>query len=303
MALGHFSFDESTNISLSTPAKRSLIRSAQIKLNQILFRHYTNAPYISGDSIASLADYYVYGKTGTEPLILKKLLHSRSVFLNSDKLDNFFAELKNIEISDLILITGNSDLNFIDFVPLPCKIKLWICQNNGMPFAPNIITLPLGIENIRLGRLGLKKWYKRRGNEKKSTKILVPPMSPTNEGRFLAVEFTKKNPELFDVHTSYLHERSYFNLVKKYQFILCCEGNGFENHRTWEALYLGTFPVMLRTRWSISLQYLNLPILLVDSLEDLTEETVSQFAKDNRDFNPDYCDQLWIPFWKKVIQG
>jgi hypothetical protein len=186
---------------------------------------------------------------------------------------------------------------------LPDQIKLWLCQNNAMPERDNLFTLPIGIENMRLGRLGLPKWYRLGGENSIQEKILVPPMSPTNPSRFIAVEQAKANPKLFDVFTNYLLENEYFDLTRKYKFILCCEGNGFENHRIWETLYQDSFPVMVRTPWSISLAYLNLPILFVDSLDEITDETLANFARANVEFRAKDCSQLWTPFWNKLIHG
>ncbi len=271
-------------------------------MNQIRFRNSTNSPYISGDSISKLADYYVYGRAGIQKLNREKLSRARTIFVNSDRLLNFLEEVDGIELNELTLITGNSDFNFTNPVDLPSAIRMWFCQNNGMPKKNDIFTLPIGIENLRLGRLGHPKWYQPRFKNAITNKILVPPMSPTNSLRFAAVEYAKKNSSLFDVFTNYLHEREYFMLTRNYRFVLCCEGNGFENHRIWETLYQGSFPVMVKSAWALSLQYLELPILFVDSLSDLTEGCLAEFAEVNRGFNPQDHDQLWIPFWSRIIQ-
>jgi hypothetical protein len=245
----------------------------------------------------------VYGKHGNEPLNIEKLLKAKSVFVNSHRLGDFLREVRGLELNEITLVTGNSDLNFTQIQNLPDQIKLWLCQNNAMPERNNLLTLPIGIENMRLGRLGLPKWYRRRGDNSIQDKILVPPMAPTNPSRFLAVEQAKANPKLFDVFTDYLLENEYFDLTRKYKFVLCCEGNGFENHRIWETLYQDSFPVMVRSPWSISLAYLNLPILFVDSLEEISHENLSNFAKVNANFSATDCPQLWTPFWGNLIHA
>jgi hypothetical protein len=60
---------------------------------------------------------------------------------------------------------------------------------------------------------------------------------------------------------------------------------------------------MVRTPWSISLAYLNLPILFVDSLDEITDETLANFARANVEFRAKDCAQLWTPFWIKLIHG
>jgi len=55
--------------------------------------------------------------------------------------------------------------------------------------------------------------------------------------------------------------------IAKHKFCLCPRGNGIDTHRFWEAQYLNTIPVILRSDWTQA--YSNLPILLVNSWENL----------------------------------
>lgn len=301
MSLVDYPFSNPPKFQSYTPAPRSLTRSTIIKINQFRFREKNNSPFISGDSIASLTDYYVYGKSGNENLDVKKLERSNSIFVNSDKLFKLIKEIGNKPIKARVLITGNSDFNFTKKYILPKSFKLWLCQNNAMPKSKNVFTLPIGIENLRLGRLGLQRYYKPHNSNVIEDKILVPPMSPTNLQRINAVNFAVKNPALFAVYTQYLYEKSYFELTRNYHFVLCCEGNGFENHRIWETLYQGSFPILINSKWADSLRYLKLPLLIVDSLNDLTRYRLQKFLSSNIDFEPKNLPQLWIPFWKELI--
>ena len=275
----------------------------KIKLNQFRFRNSTNSPFLSGDSFAALTDYYIYGKFDNQKIDLKRLHNAKSLFLNSHMIRIFLHDIQNIELNNVVLVTGNSDLNFVSPIIMPKGIELWLCQNNAMPFHPKIRTLPIGIENLRYGRLGLKKWYKSISSNSISNKILVPPMSPTNPKRITAIQYAQGKKDVFDTYTEYLHENDYFSLVEKYKFILCCEGNGFDNHRVWETLYRGSFPVLIRSPWSESLEYLNLPILLVESLEKINIDMLSGFLAKYAAFNPKDYPQLWTPFWKKIIDS
>ena len=301
MSLVDYPFSDPPKIQLYTPAPRSLSRSTIIKINKFRFRDKNNSPFISGDSIASLTDYYVYGKSGNENLDIEKLLRSNSIFVNSDKLWKLIREITNKPIKTRVLVTGNSDFNFTKQYTLPKSFNLWLCQNNAMPESKNVFTLPIGIENLRLGRLGLQRYYKPHNSNVIEDKILVPPMSPTNLQRHDAVNFAVKNPALFAVYTQYLHEKSYFELTRNYRFVLCCEGNGFENHRIWETLYQGSFPILINSKWADSLRYLKLPLLIVDSLNDLTKFKLQKFLSTYIGFEPKNSPQLWIPFWKELI--
>jgi hypothetical protein len=201
------------------------------------------------------------------------------------------------------LVTGNSDANFTELISLPKSIKLWLCQNNAMSEHGGISTLPIGIENVKLGRTGLKKYYKKHELDATIRKVLIPPMSPSNKIRTEVILQALHNPELFDVKKEILPVKDYFNLTRKYRFIFACEGNGFENHRIWETLYQGSFPVLIKSEWSYSLKYLNLPILYVSNIEEINLQMLLNFAKLHENFDPNKTKCLWTPFWKKLIES
>jgi len=282
------------------PAKRSVLRSSRIRLNQLLYKNSQYKSHLSSDSFAKLADYHVFGRSGHEPLEPKMAFQSRVVFVNSDKLDqlnfDFFPNLK-------VVMAGLSDHNFYHKPKVPNNIELLLLQNCAV--SDKVIkTLPIGLENKRTGRYSsLRNFRQSISREVFDSKILVPPMSNTNPIRRAVISDAEKFSEIFDVKTQYLHEKNYFNLIQKYQFLLCLEGNGFENHRIWESLYLGIFPVMLKSDWSISLNYLNLPILMVDEIGDITKEMLQKFWQKNLEFDPKSKPQLWMGYWKELIES
>ena len=282
------------------PAKRSVVRSLLIRTKQFIYRDKAYGSHISIDSFAQLADYHVYGRSGQEALDKSKSVNSRILFVNSDRFNQIdfvnFPKLK-------VVISGNSDTNFDKNLNMPTNIKLFLLQNCSIS-TKNIKTLPIGLENKRTGRYSnLNHFTVKINREKFNPKILVPPMSNTNPIRSIAVTRALELPEIYDVKTSYLHEKEYFKLIKNYQFLLCLEGNGYENHRIWEALYLGIFPVLLRTKWSATLDYLKLPILLIDDLSKITHEELYKFWSANLKFNPDATPQLWLNYWKDLIKS
>ena len=290
------------NNSLSAPLAKSRKRSLIIRANQIRHKSATNAPYISSDSIAAQVDYLLFGISGRQKLNIKKLMNANSIYVKSDQLEQLFELAQRFELRARVLVTGNSDRNFCSLIGLPSNFQVWYCQNNAVHGDLKIRTLPLGIENIRLGRLGFPKYFSAHSPKADPTRICVPPMSPTNPIRYEAVEFARKFPQLFHVYSNYLIEKEYFRLTQSYRFILCCEGNGFENHRIWETLYQGSFPILVRSPWSVSLEYLELPILFVNSLNDLNVDMLKEHAEAHKSFVPGDLPQLWTPYWRQKFQ-
>lgn len=52
-------------------------------------------------------------------------------------------------------------------------------------------------------------------------------------------------------------------------------GRGMDAHRTWEALSLGTIPIVIRN--ALDPLYTHLPVMVIGGLEDLTPERVTAF--------------------------
>jgi hypothetical protein len=247
-----------------------------------------------------MTDYRAFGIRGNKKIRKSKLRRAKSIFVVSHKFDELISKYGEI-ISAETIVTGNSDFNFKENINLPKSVKLCLLQNSAISEGKKIVTLPIGIENISGGRSGFKKYYSLNTVERIENRILLPPMSDTNPVRFEVLDFALKSPDIFDVHRQYLREDEYFKLSRKYRYIFACEGNGFENHRIWEALYQNSFPIVLETNWSNSLKILGLPILFVKELENLSEELLYKFSEENKGFDSKDYEVLWAPFWKKTI--
>lgn len=279
----------------------SLFDYRLVKLRQVVHASRTNSPRLSGDSFASLVDYHAYGQSGQEAVDVQLLAQARSIFVNADRLVHLLTGHRGV-INAKVLVTGNSDTNWNRPPLLPQSILLWLAQNCALT-NPVARTLPIGIENLRLGGRGLPHYYRKLGRPGVPTAVFVPPMSNSNPIRAQIVSEALQRPDIFIVRTRYLRTPAYFQLAKNFRFVLCLEGNGYDNHRIWETLYFGNFPVLLSTPWSRSLEHLGLPILFVDSLGDITSERLSEFNRQHRDFEPASVETLWIPYWKALIDA
>ncbi len=274
-----------------------IIRNRWLKL---LLYYFNNSPYVSGDSIAALTDYYVFGRNSKKSLNLEKLSTCRSISVKAERFKEFLdqdIDLQNVHT----IVTCNSDENFLNSLELPQSVTLWLCQNNAISGDSRVHTLPIGIENLRLARSGFPNLHQPQSSFEISNKVLVPPMSPTNEIRRKVIENLDPGDSNFDIKTEYLKPKDYFKMTRKYQFILALEGNGFENHRIWEALYQNSFPVMFRSKWSLSLAELKLPIMYIDALSDITSESLKSFYSSHKDFKAINHEALWTRYWEELI--
>lgn len=290
-----------TRLRLKRYLQRSLTRSIRIRFFRLIFRFSTNSPYISGDSIAKCCDYYAFGRFENRKISIKKLTRANSIFVPGHLLIGFLNQYSR-HIKARTIVSGNSDWNFLESPIFPKTVTLFLCQNLAFAEIRRAHTLPIGLENLRLGRSGRPKYHKLKRQNQIVDRILVPPMSPTNPVRATVLEEVKLFPELFDSPLEYLNEKDYFALTKKYKFILALEGNGYDNHRVWETLYQGSIPVMFNTPWSHSLKEYGLPILFVDSISEISSDVLLDFCHRHGDFIPEELEVLWTPFWEAAIK-
>ena len=87
--------------------------------------------------------------------------------------------------------------------------------------------------------------------------------------------------------------------IKKYNFIACPDGNGYDTHRFWEAVILGSIPIVLKKHKLIDL-YKNFPILAINRWEDINEKllktTYSKIKKTKYNYN-----LLLLKYWINLI--
>lgn len=287
---------------LSKPLPFSHWRYFGIRLRQVLLRYRTNTPFLSCDSFARLADYVVFGISGNKKIKKTKLRKAQVLFVKSHQLEKLILDYGKL-INAKVILTGNSDFNFTLPVSLPESVQVVFAQNCGIALGGKFRPLPIGLENLRGGRSGLKRYHKNNHVHMVMDKIYLPPMAPTNPIRFDVVEKASLNREIFEVDRQYKNEEDYFRNVKKYKFVFCCEGNGFETHRIWETLYQNSFPVMLETSFSKGLASLELPILLVKDLGEINANLLKNFLERNNAFDSRLQPKLWIDYWKTQINS
>lgn len=273
----------------------------RIRIWRSLLKYNTSYPYVSGDAFAKICDYSAFGKDGSRLLNIKKLRNARKLFVPGHMLDKLLRENFD-DIRASVLICGNSDENFVVDPILPDSIELWLCQNYAVEDGIAEI-LPIGLENIRLGKSGFKRLMKNSSVTKRNNKILVPPMRITNPIRQKIVDIAVRNEEIFHVYERYLDTKKYFRLVESYKYVLVLEGNGFDTHRLWECCYLGCTPVLLESPWSRKLMR-ELPIQAIvlsdlNSIDTINLEKLSM--QENSELLPRSLEFLWMPYWENKV--
>jgi hypothetical protein len=90
------------------------------------------------------------------------------------------------------------------------------------------------------------------------------------------------------------------------RFVACPCGMGFDTHRVWEALTLGRIPILERHSHigGLLATYADLPVLLVDKWEDVTQELLEKSWKDMASKAASYkYEKLVKAYWVDFIYG
>jgi hypothetical protein len=274
-------------------------QNIQVRIKQQVYKNKTSYPFLSGDSFATACDFSFDNHT---QISITNLEIANSIFCHSDRLEAFL-EANWDQISAKVLVLGNSDRDFYQFPSsLPPSIQSVFLQNSHIS-DDFFTTLPIGLENLRLGRNGIPSLFTlpQQPIEKKEM-IFVGPFSQTHVERGELDAWSKiRNPRLYVVSES-LHPRKLGTIATQYRYVACPRGNGTDTHRFWETLYRGSIPVVKRNRWSESIEDFGIPILQLSNWDfDEFLEVSSQL--DQVTFHPKEIPMLWMDYWERLFHS
>jgi hypothetical protein len=278
----------------------SLVQRLLIRGRQLKFQNSISSPFISGGALASICDFVINKESDLDAFVR----HDRSsgiVFCRSD-LAHELSRLSLTNSPRQTLIVGNSDYDFTALSQIPLDgFKSFYLQNSFISNDKNIFTLPIGIENLSIGINGLpnnlkvtKDWSSR------STKVMVGPFSPTHTERKELLLVAEQETKVFEVVQGPLSPKRFAHEMNGYKFVACPRGNGIDTHRFWEALYRGSVPIVIASKWSNSLKYLDLPLIEVSNWAE-AGDALKEFIDQRPPKPPSELKSLWLPYWKNLL--
>lgn len=226
------------------------------------------------------------------------------VFCKTDLLREFFNEVDDFK-GKLKLVTHQSDYSIGDcwFYSKPKCITKWFAQNVNYKH-PDLIPIPIGIENHAGPSKGtcidldfIEKELPIRCE--KQNKIYVN-FNNTHPNRF-NVRAKLKNCEHAFFSGGNLSSADYHREMAQYMFVASPRGNGIDCHRTWEALLVGSIPIVESHFMYDS--YAGLPIIQIDSWDEVLEKDFLQKAVVSICGKPIMLDQLQMSYWRNKIHG
>jgi hypothetical protein len=223
-----------------------------------------------------------------------------SLFVFSHQIPSFISVIAPKLIHPYVLISHNSDLNIEDsvfsYLNNNPHVVCWFTQNL-MVEHPKAVVLPIGIANYMWGHgdAAAVAAAGRSHNEKGPTTLCYVNFNEvTNrqlrQGAWAPSQHFGRQPNLPFPH--------YLNLLAKFKFCICPEGNGSDTHRLWEALYVGVVPIVLSSNknaacWARQ----GIPLLVVEQWSDVTPELLHS----TNIIIPDVLPQLTVSYWRDEI--
>lgn len=257
--------------------------------------------FLSGDLFASKADLSIFADENEE--VSNQLVsEARVIFCTSHNLERFLDQYRG-HIHSQVLLLGNSDRDFRNMnFDFPNSIQKVFAQN-WMGEDPRVEVLPIGIENLRLGNNGRPSLFREdMVNREKLRKILVGPFAYTHPEReiFRSLQ-SSENLECLSP-SERLTSRKYAEVSSRFTGIAAPRGNGKDTHRFWECLYRGSVPIVIKDSWSAKFIDLGIPLLEIDSWEELSHLDLFE-SRELNPILPKHVAALDWEFWRIKIKN
>ena len=236
--------------------------------------------------------------------------------------DVFFNKIINNFTNKIILITLETD-----FFPMKDQylnnplLHHWFTWNKQKPHK-KLTSIPIGLNYDRHNNSLLTFLKSKNENLQRDRFFAVNLSTSSNPERIKIIETAKTKWQYFCNHIENIpflntyKQKSFiegkikidvtnpvcYNILSKYKFVLSPPGAGIDCHRTWEALYCGTIPIIIES--TINEIYVDLPVLIVPSWDIITKEfletkyvEILEKIKHNK-YN---MSKLYLKFWTNEI--
>jgi hypothetical protein len=285
-----------------------------------------NCTYINSMGFRKSCDMYsIFNNYHVNDYDFTNLKENDVLYIKTDALYHFSQVINNIHVK-FVLVSGCSDFTipndifpnefvFIQFIENN-KIIKWFVQNCIYKH-DKIVNLPIGLDYHTLNTHQFW-WGEMRHPKEQEIELdnIIKISKPYYERQLLIysnchfLTTTKYgNDRLSAINTipsnlivlekNKICRNETWNRQINYMFVLSPHGNGYDCHRTWEALILGCIPIVKTSE--IDILYEDLPVLIVNNWSeiniDLLKKTISDFK--SRAFN---FEKLTLKYWLEKMK-
>tara|TARA_B110000977_G_scaffold200015_1_gene289142 strand:- start:903 stop:2669 length:1767 start_codon:yes stop_codon:yes gene_type:complete len=234
-------------------------------------------------------------------------------------------EKKKIKI---ILVTGASvigvpleaanlfNINIKNIINNSNSIIHWFCQNyDSFEINKKITPIPLGLDYHTLQKKN--HWWGPKMTAINQEKELIEISNKKFNDR-INKTFSFFHFQLFKRHGAdrykairVLQDKEYniflkqktnrkdtWNICTKFKFIISPHGNGLDCHRTYEAMLLGSLPIVKSS--SLDVLYKDMPVIILDNWSDIN---IDNLVKQSNNIINKSKEKLTLQYWNKLIDS
>lgn len=267
-------------------------------------RRKSSYPYLSGDTLRAFCDHIF---DGTDAVFkAENVKPGDTIFINTDYIHNFFGhELKKIP-HPFIIVSHNSThtvpTHYVSHLD-DDRIIAWFGKNADISQHYKMVQIPIGITNRIWGHGSTAAFDNALqkvayGVEKKHL-ISINLTVKTNEAARIPVAEYFKDKE-FCTHFPKQDIHCYLKQLMHSKFVVSPIGRGIDCHRHWEAMMVGCIPVT--THSILDPLFEGLPILLIDSWDQVTPEFLEQKYEELKDMEYPR-EKLFAEYWLEQIRS
>ncbi len=267
-------------------------------------------PYLSGYTWAFFADWRLLGEDyGSKPerFVPEKVRLGDTVFVDFSLFDEFIKDYLPYIPQPFIMITSN--YGYEGDCPCPGrfgelayhpKIYAWFLQNIDREPEGNLIPIPIGLANSH--------WP--HGNTKIFEQVMLIAKNvgmPRDISVYVNLTLRPQREDCVRYFQSMGYKsvsnkpfRDYLFDLARSKFVISPRGNGLDTHRLWEALLLGSYPVVQSS--TLDPLYEDLPVVVVKQWEEVTIEFLEQKYRElsSKEWSR---DKLYAPYWFEKVRG
>lgn len=232
-----------------------------------------SAPFITCDTIRTVANWYI-DETRT-PIVTEEMQPGDIVFVNRFLLDEFISQVNPHINTPYILITADTDDDSIatpmhsDLLKNP-NLAIWASINCIHSEHPKAIPLPIGILPVKETKPLYEEVIKLSKNRKKNLFCIVnfADSTWTHVDRERVINDIKNFP--FITFTPKVPLKEYLQTLSDSCFCICPRGCGWDCYRNWEALLVGSIPILEHS--ILDPLFYDLPVLIIEDFKMLNED-------------------------------
>lgn len=262
---------------LRDPGLRANLRQQHLRLSSF--------PFISGDTYRSLASHIIESSADLERFQSADVNSGVVVFSSVHMSSQVVVELPDPVAAQTTLLIHNGDIIDASLIGANASRFHRIASVNWLGDRNLVTPLPIGLENSAFCVNGRLEWFadatpgQRANGCLKSERVhdvLLSFKDSNNLGERTQARLTFEASGLDLTSATGLTPRKYQSELRQHRFVISPPGNGPDCHRTWEALYSGTVPIVLRSAWSFG--HKRWPVLVVNSWDEAVQRIRQQGA-------------------------